>query len=225
VRKLIADKTPDQLKMPYVLWTRAVVSQLNGQRFGIRLAVVTMGLYLARLGFTPQMPKKNAYEQSRAAVKNSLEEEYSGIAASARLILDNLRVHHRKPVKELLAVNRYAVEVFYLPSYSAELNPDEMANADLKQAMTKQAPGRTKLQLVKATAMHLRSVQRQPDRFSRRRGCLIQSLKNAHLSIRKRPLSQPIRKHEHLMWRPKLSSLPRAQSGSVAVAPMVSVRG
>ena len=46
-----------------------------------------------------------------------------------------------------------------------ELNPDEMANADIKQAVTKLAPARTKLQLVKATARHLRSVQRQPDRI------------------------------------------------------------
>ena len=37
------------------------------------------------------------------------------------------------------------IEVFYLPSYSPELNPDEMANADLKQAVTKLAPARTKL--------------------------------------------------------------------------------
>ena len=44
------------------------------------------------------------------------------------------------------------------------LNPNEMANADLKQAVTKRAPARTKLQLVKATAGHLRSVQQQPER-------------------------------------------------------------
>ncbi len=49
-------------------------------------------------------------------------------------------------------------------SYSPELNPDEMLNADLKQAVTKLAPARTKLQLVKATSSHLRSVQRQPAR-------------------------------------------------------------
>jgi transposase len=81
------------------------------------------------------------------------------------LILDNLRVHHAKPVKAWLSKHHEAIEVFYLPSYSPELNPDEMANADLKQAVTKLAPARTKLQLVKATAQHLRSVQRQPDRI------------------------------------------------------------
>jgi hypothetical protein len=40
-----------------------------------------------------------------------------------------------------------------------------MANADIKQAVTTLAPARTKLQLVKATARHLRSVQRQPERI------------------------------------------------------------
>ena len=40
------------------------------------------------------------------------------------------------------------------------LNPDEMADADLKQSVTKLAPARTKQKLVKATARHLRSVQR-----------------------------------------------------------------
>jgi tRNA U34 5-methylaminomethyl-2-thiouridine-forming methyltransferase MnmC len=74
-------------------------------------------------------------------------------------------VHHAKPVKAWLSKHHEAIEVFYLPSYSPELNPDEMANAGLKQAVTKLAPARTKLQLVKATAQHLRSVQCQPDRI------------------------------------------------------------
>ena len=83
------------------------------------------------------------------------------------LILDNLRVHHSKPVKAWAAERSDKIELFYLPSYSPELNPDEMANADLKQAVTKLAPARTKLQLVKATARHLRSVQRQPERIKK----------------------------------------------------------
>ncbi len=67
VRQLIADKTPDQLKMPYALWSRAAVAQLVEQCFGIRLAVRTVGLYLSRWGFTPQKPMKKACEQSPAA--------------------------------------------------------------------------------------------------------------------------------------------------------------
>ena len=251
VQRLIRDRTPDQLKMVYALWTRQAVAELIRNRYGIKLAVRTMGLYLARWGFTPQKPMKKAYEQSPAAVKKWLDEEYPVIAASAKgegaeihwgdetglrsddvrgrgfapkgdtpvvrvnsrreglsiistvtnkgqmrwkifegalnadilidflrrlskdatrkifLILDNLRVHHSKPVKQWLARHTDRIEVFYLPSYSPELNPDELANADIKQAVTKQAPARTKLQLVKAASRHLRSVQRQPERNRR----------------------------------------------------------
>lgn len=84
VRKLIADKTPDQLKMPDALWTRAAVANLIEQRFGLRLQVRTMGKYLARWGFTPQKPMKKAYEQSPAAVKKWLDEDYPAIAARAK---------------------------------------------------------------------------------------------------------------------------------------------
>lgn len=51
VRRLITDKTPDQLKSPYALWSCAAVSQLIEQRYGIRLPVRTMELYLERWGF------------------------------------------------------------------------------------------------------------------------------------------------------------------------------
>ena len=40
------------------------------------------------------------------------------------LILDNLRVHHSKPVKAWALENAKDIELFYLPSYSPELNPE-----------------------------------------------------------------------------------------------------
>lgn len=83
------------------------------------------------------------------------------------LILDNLKVHHCQPVKKWLAAHDAQIETFYLPSYSPELNPDEMANADIKQAVTTKAPARTKLQLIKATTRHLRSIQKRPERVRR----------------------------------------------------------
>ena len=41
------------------------------------------------------------------------------------------------------------IEVFYLPSYSPELNPDEMANVDIKQAVTTLAPARADSQVLR----------------------------------------------------------------------------
>ena len=52
--------------------------------------------------------------------------------------------------------------MFYLPSYSPELNPDEMLNANLKAAVTSQAPNRRKGQLKQAAIGHLRHLQKSP---------------------------------------------------------------
>ena len=51
------------------------------------------------------------------------------------LVLDNLDVHHCAPVKKWLSEHGEQIEVFYLPSHSPELNPDERLNGDLKQAI------------------------------------------------------------------------------------------
>jgi transposase len=80
------------------------------------------------------------------------------------LILDNLRVHHSKVVKQWLAEHTEQIEIFYLPSYSPELNPDELLNADLKQRVTTAAPARTKHGLTQSAVRALRSVQKQPQR-------------------------------------------------------------
>ena len=48
------------------------------------------------------------------------------------LILDNLKAHHGKKVAEWLEAHKDEIAVFYLPSYSPEMNPDEYLNNDLK---------------------------------------------------------------------------------------------
>jgi transposase len=80
------------------------------------------------------------------------------------LILDNLRVHHSKEVKKWLKENEDKIQVFYLPNYSPELNPDELLNADPKQRVTKAAPARNKTALTRTAISALRSIQKQPDR-------------------------------------------------------------
>ncbi|QNH26410.1 IS630 family transposase [Xanthomonas theicola] len=83
------------------------------------------------------------------------------------LILDNLKVHHAKPVEAWLAEHFQEIDVFYLPSYSPEPNPDEMLNADPKANATKQVPARTKGQFKKAVISHLRGLQKSPQRVAR----------------------------------------------------------
>jgi transposase len=80
------------------------------------------------------------------------------------LILDNLRVHHSKPVKAWVEERKDKIELFYLPSYSPELNPEERLNADLKQAMGKKVPVRTKAKLRDAANEHMTMLERSPER-------------------------------------------------------------
>lgn len=80
------------------------------------------------------------------------------------LILDNLRVHHSKLVKAWVAERQDQIELFYLPSYSPQLNPEERLNADLKQEMGKRVPARTKAKLRQAANEHMAMLEQNPER-------------------------------------------------------------
>jgi transposase len=80
------------------------------------------------------------------------------------LILDRLPVHRAAPVRAWLAERGAEIEVFYLPPYSPDLNPDEGLNADLKQAVTRKPPARDKPQLKRAVIGHMRKLSKSPGR-------------------------------------------------------------
>lgn len=84
IAKALVDRHPDQLTLPFYLWTREAVAQLIARRFGIRLSIWTVGRYLARWGFTPQKPVRRAFEQNPEAVRRWLQREYPAIRAVAR---------------------------------------------------------------------------------------------------------------------------------------------
>ena len=82
--RLITDRCPDQVKLPFVLWTREAVRDLIARRCGVRLSVWTVGRYLRRWGFTPQKPLRRAYERDPDAVRRWLKKAYPAIQAWAR---------------------------------------------------------------------------------------------------------------------------------------------
>ena len=253
VQNMIIDKMPDQLKLDFSLWTRKAVKELVEREFGIVLAITTMGDYLRKWGFSPQKPKKRAYEQCSKAVQKWLDTEYPEIKSRAKaegaeihwgdetgiknncnhgrsyspkgktpvkksmskrfsinmistvtnqgkvqfmiysgsmnsdrliefmeqltkgcktkvfLILDNLRVHHSKPVKEWLEKeeNKIKIEVFYLPSYSPDRNPDEYLNCDLKQGMSAKPSPKTQEKLNDNVENNMRMLQLSPERVQK----------------------------------------------------------
>ena len=84
IRRLILDQTPDQLKLPFALWTRKAVGQLVWRRHGVGLPVRTLGEYLKRWGFTVQKPVQKALEQRPAAVRRWLRQEYPALVKQAK---------------------------------------------------------------------------------------------------------------------------------------------
>lgn len=251
IQNMILDTMPDQLKLPYALWTRKAIKELVLKEFGIKLAINTMGDYLRKWGYTPQKPKKRAYEQSPKAVQKWLNEEYPAIVKKAKkenaeihwgdetgsrnsnqhgrsfapkgrtpikksmakrfsvnmistvtnkgkvefmiysgsmnaerliefmqqlikgkdrktfLILDNLRVHHSKIVKEWVSKNSESIELFYLPSYSPEKNPDEYLNCDLKYGLSDTPSPKNEEQLRNNVENHMVMLQGDQERVKK----------------------------------------------------------
>ena len=61
IQRLIIDKTPDQYKMNFMLWTRATVCKLIKDKYDITITLRNMSEYLKRWGMTCQRPTKKAY--------------------------------------------------------------------------------------------------------------------------------------------------------------------
>ena len=248
IQKAVRDKNPDQLKLPFALWTRIAVQQLIKQLWRFEVPIRTIGDYLKRWNFTPQKPLKRAYEQNPKAVKKWMNEDYPAIQQKAKkekaeihwgdetglcndsyhgrsyaprgktpairlsarckrvnlissitnqgkvrfmiykdrmnadtfikfmkrlikdadrkifLILDNLKVHHSYKARDWLQAHEEQIEVFFLPSYSPELNPDEYLNCDLKAGVHSGPPARSREQLKNKALSHLRKLQKLPKR-------------------------------------------------------------
>jgi transposase len=83
------------------------------------------------------------------------------------LIMDNLKVHHSHVVKEWVKNHEDEIELFFLPSYSPELNPDEYLNCDLKEGVHSQAPAKTADELKSKAISHLKKIQKLPGRVKK----------------------------------------------------------
>lgn len=83
------------------------------------------------------------------------------------LILDGHPVHKAKKVKQWIEANRHRINLFVLPAYSPELNPDELLNQDVKTNAVRKKRAVNKKELKKNLLSYLRGRQNSPELIKR----------------------------------------------------------
>jgi transposase len=84
LQRWIRDKMPDQMKLPFALWTAQAVRELILKKLGKTLGLSTMPLYLKRWGFTAQKPLTRAMPRDPRKIAAWLRSDYASIAARAK---------------------------------------------------------------------------------------------------------------------------------------------
>ena len=242
----VRDKCPDQLKLPFFLWTQEAVQALIKKRLGIEVSRSTAGRLMRANGFSSQKPTRRAFEQDQAAVDKWLQEQYPAIAAAAKaekavilwgdetpmrsdhqtgtsyspvgktpviagtgkrfkcnmisalsnrgqlqfmifkdnfnnrvcltflrrllknnrrkvvLIWDGHPVHGSAAVAAFVAENASQLKVYRLPTYSPDLNPDELVNNDVKSNALGRKRPRTQKQMIRHIRAHMQKRQNDP---------------------------------------------------------------
>lgn len=80
------------------------------------------------------------------------------------LIVDNLRVHHAKLVQEWVNEHRHEIELFYLPAYTPERNPDEYLNQDVKMSMGNNRAPRDQKELTTSLRKYMKGLQKKKNK-------------------------------------------------------------
>ena len=84
VFRWVNGRDPRQYGLDFGLWTRKVVVELVGKKFGVTLGLTAVGKLLAKLGLTPQKPLQRAYQRDPEAIEKWQHETFPGIARQAK---------------------------------------------------------------------------------------------------------------------------------------------
>jgi transposase len=80
-------------------------------------------------------------------------------------IVDRHPVHRSETVQQWLHQHQDNIEMYFLPSYSPQLNPAEYLNCDVKQGVHSKPPTRNLTQLKGRLRSHLHKLQKLPTRI------------------------------------------------------------
>jgi transposase len=87
-----------------------------------------------------------------------------GARGKVFLIVDNLKVHKAGKVEAWVAQHRERIELFFLPAYAPEHNPDEFLPSALKRSLGRRPAVKDKAGLESRLRGYLCRLQRQPER-------------------------------------------------------------
>src|SRR3989338_1108565 len=79
------------------------------------------------------------------------------------VIIDNSPTHTAKAVKEFIEQNKNKIAIYYLPTYSPDLNPDEDVWRYLKNVKLKAHQARNKEEFKPLVLSKMQSIQRKPN--------------------------------------------------------------
>lgn len=84
IYRTVVDKNPLQLKFPFALWTRTMVTVVIKKQFGIKLSNSSVGRLLRQLGLSCQRPLFRAYQKNPEAIQKWKETEFPAIKKRAK---------------------------------------------------------------------------------------------------------------------------------------------
>ncbi len=125
----------------------------NGKKIKISLvSSITNQGEMSFMAYEKTMNSQKFIEFLESLIKSSKKKVF--------VISDNLKVHHSKIVKEWANLNKEFIELFYLPSYAPDLNPDEYLNQNLKKIFYSGFPVRNINQLKRQVLRYMKKSQR-----------------------------------------------------------------
>ena len=84
IYQIVTLGNPNQLKMPFVLWSAKLLAAAIEKKFGIKLSKASVCRLLHQLGLSPPRPLWRACQRDPQVVDRWLKEEYPAIRAAAR---------------------------------------------------------------------------------------------------------------------------------------------
>lgn len=149
-------RSDDQIGRTYGKVGQTPVVKVSGQRFSCQMISTVTNLGTLRfMVFDGKFNADVCITFLKRLIKDSPKKIF--------LILDGHPVHKSKKVRAWIEENSDRINLFILPAYSPELNPDELLNQDVKTNAVRKKRALNKDDLKKNLIGYLRGRQKRPD--------------------------------------------------------------